>query len=88
MYFFLCVGLHADDCLYENDDVKEAIKRLPQKVQDERHFRMMRAFQASIAKSYLPKEQWTKYEEDNKYLQPYLQEVIKERLEREEYDKE
>ena len=30
----------------------------------------------------LPKEQWTKYEEDKFYLEPYLKEVIRERKER------
>jgi ubiquinol-cytochrome c reductase subunit 7 len=76
-----------DDCLYENSDVKEAIRRLPTQVQDERNFRMMRALHLSMSKSILPKEQWTKYEEDVKYLQPYLTEVIKEREEREDWNK-
>lgn len=52
-----------DDVLYETPDVEEAIRRLPQKVADERNFRMIRALQYSGLKKYLPKEQWTKYEE-------------------------
>ncbi|XP_067008965.1 cytochrome b-c1 complex subunit 7 [Anabrus simplex] len=80
-------GLHHDDCLDENADVTEALRRLPQHLVDERNFRITRALQLSMTKTYLPKEQWTKWEEDNKYLQPYLQEVIKERQEREEWNK-
>ena len=35
----------------------------------------------------LPKDPWTKYEEDKFYLEPYLKEVIRERKEREEWGK-
>ncbi|XP_017492665.1 PREDICTED: cytochrome b-c1 complex subunit 7 [Rhagoletis zephyria] len=80
-------GLHRDDCLYENEDVKEAIRRLPRKLYDERNYRIMRALHLSMTKTLLPKEQWTKYEEDVKYLEPYLKEVVKEREEREEWNK-
>lgn len=38
-------GLYHDDVLYENDEVKEAIRRLPQNLQDERAFRIQRALQ-------------------------------------------
>lgn len=67
--------------------MKEAIRRLPPKLYDERVFRMTRALQLSMQKIILPKEQWTKYEEDTKYLEPYLDEVIRERHEREEWNK-
>ncbi|KAF4529405.1 hypothetical protein B566_EDAN003498 [Ephemera danica] len=81
-------GLHHDDCLDElNPDVKEALRRLPEHLVDERQFRMYRAFQLSLMKQILPKDQWTKYEEDNRYLQPYLKEVMREREEREEWIK-
>lgn len=82
------VGLYRDDILYENDDVKEAVRRLPPKLYDERNFRIIRALQLSMSKTILPKEQWTKYEEDVKYLQPYLEEVIRERQEKEAWMKE
>ncbi|KXJ79276.1 hypothetical protein RP20_CCG001649 [Aedes albopictus] len=72
-------GLHRDDCLYEDDDVKEAIRRLPEKLKDERNYRITRALHLSLTKTILPKEQWTKYEEDTKYLEPYLEEVKRER---------
>ncbi|EFX83282.1 hypothetical protein DAPPUDRAFT_301847 [Daphnia pulex] len=80
-------GLMHDDVLFETPDVEEAIRRLPQKVVDDRNYRIMRALQYSGLKKYLPREQWTKYEEDVKYLQPYLQEVIKERQEKESWEK-
>ena len=38
-------GLYHDDVLYESDEVKEAIRRLPQNLQDERAFRVQRALQ-------------------------------------------
>lgn len=52
-----------DDCLYENEDVKEALRRLPQHTVDERNFRIIRAMQLDAQRRILPKEQWTKYEE-------------------------
>lgn len=81
------LGLMRDDCLYEDDDVKEALRRLPENVLNERNYRIVRAVQLNIQHSVLPKEQWTKYEEDIPYLQPYLTEVIKEREEREQWEK-
>lgn len=80
------VGLHRDDVLYENDDVKEALRRLPADLTDERHYRQIRALNLSMTKTILPKDQWTKYEEDYKYLEPYLKEVEKERAERTEWN--
>jgi ubiquinol-cytochrome c reductase subunit 7 len=79
-------GLHRDDCLYENDDVKEAIRRLPQQLYDERNYRIIRALNLSMTKTILPKDQWTKYEDDFKYLEPYLKEVEKERAEKTEWN--
>ncbi|XP_046383089.1 cytochrome b-c1 complex subunit 7-like [Ischnura elegans] len=80
-------GLHYDDCIDENEDVKEALRRLPQKVVDERNFRIQRALHLSLTKDILPKDQWTKFEEDNRYLKPYLEEVEREREEREQWNK-
>lgn len=84
---FISLGLHRDDCLYEDEDVTEAIRRLPRPVYDQRNYRIMRALNLSMTKTILPKEEWTKYEEDTKYLEPYLKEVIKEREEREDWMK-
>ncbi|KAH8297156.1 hypothetical protein KR044_005558 [Drosophila immigrans] len=80
-------GLHRDDCLYETEDVIEAVRRLPRKLYDERNYRIMRALHLSMTKTILPKEQWTRYEEDVKYLEPYLKEVEAEREEREQWQK-
>ncbi|XP_050295545.1 cytochrome b-c1 complex subunit 7-like [Anthonomus grandis grandis] len=80
-------GLWRDDLLYENADVKEALKRLPQNIVDERNYRLLRAVQLSIQKDYLPKDQWTKLEDDKLYLTPLVEDVIKEREEREEWNK-
>merc|ERR1712203_342157 len=83
-------GLYHDDCLYENDDVKEALRRLPGHLLDERAFRIQRAVQCSVQKTVLPKDQWPAYDEDRekgRYLQPYLEEVVKERKEKEEWAK-
>ncbi|XP_015912522.2 cytochrome b-c1 complex subunit 7 [Parasteatoda tepidariorum] len=70
-------GLFRDDCIYETPVVKEAIRRLPQDVIDARVYRIQRAFQLTIQHDILPKDQWTKFEEDqnNHYLQPYIDEV-------------
>uniref|UniRef100_A0A670K8K6 Cytochrome b-c1 complex subunit 7 n=1 Tax=Podarcis muralis TaxID=64176 RepID=A0A670K8K6_PODMU len=54
-----------DDTVYENEDVKEAIKRLPEDVRNERLFRIKRALDLSMRQQILPKEQWIKYEEGN-----------------------
>ena len=78
--------MHRDDCLYETDEVKEALRRLPIKLVDERNYRVMRALHLSMTKTILPKEQWTKYEEDTKYLEPYLKEVERERAEKDEWN--
>ncbi|XP_044577879.1 cytochrome b-c1 complex subunit 7-like [Cotesia glomerata] len=81
-------GLMHDDCIYESDEVKEALRRLPEDVMDARVFRIVRAMQLSCQKIVLPKEQWTKWEEDVRYLQPYLEEVRKEIKEKEEWNAE
>lgn len=52
-----------DDCLRESDVVKEAIRRLPDNIYDERQFRITRALYLSMKKAILPKDEWTKWEE-------------------------
>jgi len=76
-----------DDTLHETQEVKEAIRRLPKRLQDERQFRITRALYLSMRKEVLPKEEWTKWEQDVKYLQPYLEEVHSEVYEQEEWNK-
>lgn len=80
-------GLYRDDCLYEGDqDVQEALRRLPNHVIDERNFRLIRAIQLDINRRILPKEEWIRYEDDILYLTPIVNQVRKERLEREKWD--
>ncbi|XP_057684168.1 cytochrome b-c1 complex subunit 7 [Corythoichthys intestinalis] len=90
-YYGLCgfnkIGLMYDDTIYEDDDVKEAVRRLPENLYNDRIFRIKRALDLTMKHQILPKEQWTKYEEDVQYLTPYLTEVIRERKEREEWMK-
>lgn len=73
--------------VYDEDrpGVTEAIRRLPADVADARQSRIDVAFHLSMNKTYLPKEQWTKYEEDVKYLEPYLDEVKRELAEKKSY---
>ncbi|XP_072941632.1 cytochrome b-c1 complex subunit 7-like [Epargyreus clarus] len=81
-------GLMRDDCLHEDEDVQEALRRIPAHVVDERNYRMIRAIQLSMQKIVLPQEEWTKFEEDKLYLTPMVEQVKKERLEREKWEKE
>ncbi|XP_039592853.1 cytochrome b-c1 complex subunit 7 isoform X1 [Polypterus senegalus] len=80
-------GLMTDDTIYEDSDIKEALRRLPEQTYNDRMFRMKRALDLSMKHQILPKNQWTKYEEDVPYLQPYLKEVVRERKEKEEWNK-
>ncbi|KAI2550768.1 ubiquinol-cytochrome c reductase binding protein [Homo sapiens] len=52
-----------DDTIYEDEDVKEAIRRLPENLYNDRMFRIKRALDLNLKHQILPKEQWTKYEE-------------------------
>jgi len=83
--FFPQIGLRYDDTLRETEEVKEALRRLPAKEADERIFRISRAIQLSANKTILPKAEWTKFEDDWRYLEPYILEVRKERKERSEW---
>lgn len=60
---FPCAGLMRDDTIHEDDDVKEALRRLPENMFNDRMFRIKRALDLSMKQTILPKEQWTKYEE-------------------------
>ncbi|KAL1597454.1 Cytochrome b-c1 complex subunit 7, mitochondrial [Nothophoma quercina] len=81
------LGLRADDLLpEENDVVNTALKRLrPQEAYD-RVFRLRRAFQLSMSHQLLPKEEWTKAEEDTPYLTKYIEEIETEMAEREDLE--
>ncbi|KAB0351037.1 hypothetical protein FD754_015894 [Muntiacus muntjak] len=74
-----------DATICENDNVKETIRRLPENLYNDRVFCIERALDLSMRQQILPKKQWTKYEEDKFYLEPYLKAVIRGRKEREEW---
>lgn len=80
-------GLWRDDIRYQDADVTEALKRLDQKTIDERNYRILRAVQCSIQKVYLPKDQWTKLEDDKLYLTPLIEDVVREKHEQKEWSK-
>lgn len=52
-----------DDTVYEDGDVKEALRRLPEDQFNDRLFRIQRALDLSMKQQILPKDKWTKYEE-------------------------
>ncbi|XP_014250446.1 cytochrome b-c1 complex subunit 7 [Cimex lectularius] len=81
-------GLLYDDLLRESEDVQKALKRLPDDVLQKRNFRVVRAMQLELCHDLLPKEQWTKYEEDVRYLSPIVEQVRNEREEMENWEKE
>ncbi|XP_035693286.1 cytochrome b-c1 complex subunit 7-like [Branchiostoma floridae] len=72
------LGLKKDDLLYEGENAREALKRLPRSTLEERHLRVCRAVNLLLKKQVLAPEQWTRYSEDP-YLQPYLEEVQREK---------
>merc|ERR1711974_50135 len=79
------LGLRRHDLLVEYPDVVEAIKRLPVVESEARDRRLQRAFDLDMKREVLPEEEWTKPDEDEEYLSPYIAEVMRERLEREAY---
>lgn len=55
--------MQRDDTIYEDSDVREALRRLPENQYNERVFRIKRALDLSMKQQILPKEMWTKFEE-------------------------
>ncbi|KAF8453484.1 cytochrome b-c1 complex subunit 7 [Terfezia claveryi] len=81
------IGLLADDLISEEDPiVQQALKRLPPKASYDRVYRMRRAMQCSLSHTLLPPNEQTKPEEDIPYLLPYINELLREKAEREELD--
>lgn len=70
----------------ETDAVQEAIRRLPEEEQLARAYRFRRAFQLSLQHTELPKSEWTKPEEDIRYLTPIIEQVEREFAERKAFD--
>ncbi|KAK5171374.1 Cytochrome b-c1 complex subunit 7 [Saxophila tyrrhenica] len=81
------LGLRSDDLIpEENEIVQLAIKRLSPKEAYDRVYRMRRAFQCSLQHQLLPRQEWTSDEQDYQYLSPIIEEIEKERSEREDLE--
>jgi ubiquinol-cytochrome c reductase subunit 7 len=70
----------------ENEDVQTALKRLTPKESYDRVFRLRRATQLSLQQKVLPREAWTKPEDDVAYVSQLLAAVEAEAKEREDLD--
>ncbi|KAF8737715.1 hypothetical protein AX14_012484 [Amanita brunnescens Koide BX004] len=80
-------GFKYDDLLIEErPDVQKALQRLTLQEQYDRSFRFKRASQASVLHAPLSKSEWTKVEEDVRYLKPLVLDVAKENNERKMWD--
>ncbi|KAL1953259.1 hypothetical protein VTO42DRAFT_3347 [Malbranchea cinnamomea] len=81
------LGLRYDDLIpEENDTVQLALRRLPPKEAYDRVYRLRRAFQCSLEHQILPPEQQTTDKDDIRYLQPYIEEIEREKKERADLD--
>ncbi|KAI5858202.1 putative ubiquinol--cytochrome-c reductase [Durotheca rogersii] len=81
------LGLRADDLINEeNELVIKALKRLPPKESYDRIYRIRRAFQASVVHKLLPKNEWTKPDEDVPYLKPLIDQILAEEKEKQALD--
>ncbi|KAH9901155.1 ubiquinol-cytochrome-c reductase complex subunit 6 [Cubamyces lactineus] len=81
------VGLKYDDLLVEErPDVQRALERLTPREAYDRTFRFKRASHCSVLHDILPKDQWTKPEEDVRYLKPHVEQVEREDIERRKWD--
>ncbi|KAH8671052.1 cytochrome b-c1 complex subunit 7 [Xylariales sp. PMI_506] len=81
------LGLRADDLISEeNEDVLKALKRLPPQEAYDRVYRIRRAFQCSVSHKLLPKNEWTKAEEDVPYLLPLINQIKAEHKEKADLD--
>ena len=75
-------GLFYEDLFIERPDVCEALRRLPEHLQQARLRRMKTASQCYVTQTELPKEEWVTDEQDVPYLTPYLEEVERENHDR------
>ncbi|CAP73944.1 uncharacterized protein PODANS_2_12970 [Podospora anserina S mat+] len=81
------MGLKADDLISEeNADVLKALGRLTPKESYDRIYRIRRATQLSLQQKILPKNEWTKPEEDVQYLSPILEAIEAEAKEKQALD--
>ncbi|KAJ6513878.1 ubiquinol-cytochrome-c reductase complex subunit 6 [Mycena vitilis] len=80
-------GLLYDDLLIEErPEVQKALSRLTPRQAYDRAFRIKRASHADVLHAPLPRDQWTKPEEDVRYLLPHVLAVESEFKERVKWD--
>jgi len=80
-------GFKYDDLLQEETPtVQRALTRLEPREYYDRSYRLKRASHASVLHAPLAKEEWTKAEDDVRYLLPHVHEVMKEDAERKHWD--
>ncbi|KAI1439283.1 14 kDa subunit of cytochrome bd ubiquinol oxidase [Xylaria sp. CBS 124048] len=81
------LGLRADDLIIEEDErVLLALKRLPPQEVYDRVYRLRRAIQCSVTHKLLPRDQWTKPEEDIPYLSPIIAQIRAAEKEKQDLD--
>ncbi|KAL2269172.1 hypothetical protein VTJ83DRAFT_4018 [Remersonia thermophila] len=81
------LGLRADDLIPEDNERNlQALSRLPPKEAYDRIYRIRRATQLSLQQKILPRNEWTKPEEDTPYLSPIIERLAAEEKERDQLD--
>ncbi|VDM26602.1 unnamed protein product [Hydatigera taeniaeformis] len=80
------IGLLWHDIMPRNSVVTEAFRRLPREEREAIDFRLARAHLLSANKTILPKEEWTKEEDDAPYLEPYIKLVERELRDKADWD--
>jgi len=81
------MGLKYDDLLTEEHDIaQKALGRMSERDSYDRIYRLKRGHQLACIHQILPKSEWTKQEEDNRYLTPVIAELEAEAREREDFD--
>ncbi|KAG1891535.1 cytochrome b-c1 complex subunit 7, partial [Suillus subluteus] len=70
----------------ESPEVQRAIGRLTPRETYDRSYRFKIASNCDLHHKPLPKEQWSKPEDDKRYLQPHILNVLKEEEERLTWD--
>lgn len=80
-------GLRYDDLLNEYDDeVRDAIKKLPPHEMEMRNKRLKRAIDLDVKKTYLPEDLQAKEDIWNPYLSSRVEILKEKRLERQTYE--
>ncbi|EFZ01917.1 hypothetical protein MHUMG1_09162 [Metarhizium humberi] len=81
------LGLRYDDLVEEErESTQIALKRLSPKESYDRIYRIRRSVQCSYQHKLLPKDQWTKPEEDTPYLRDIIAQVETELAEKDALD--